>query len=53
MISRVYGRHLSPHLSQQANQKMKGFSVGNSRNIHKKTEETQGLRRTTENETIA
>ena len=42
MISRVYGRHVTPTLINKATALLQGFSVENSRNIHKKSEEIRG-----------
>lgn len=39
MISKVYGRHITPTLQSQADQLLQGFSVKNSRSIHKKSED--------------
>lgn len=45
MISRVYGRHVTPVLQERADQLLQGFSVQNSRNIHEKAEEIRGASR--------
>ncbi|MEY8443229.1 hypothetical protein AALA52_03085 [Lactococcus ileimucosae] len=36
MISKVYGRHVTPTLQDQNNQLLENFSVEDSRIIHKK-----------------
>ncbi|GAB2024500.1 tyrosine-type recombinase/integrase [Lactovum odontotermitis] len=38
MISRVYGRHVTPVLLERADLALKNFSVQNSQNIHEKSE---------------
>ncbi|MCL2677276.1 MAG: tyrosine-type recombinase/integrase [Streptococcaceae bacterium] len=45
MISRVYGRHVTPVLLERADLALKDFSLQNSRNIHEKTDEIWDLRR--------
>ncbi|GBG97313.1 tyrosine-type recombinase/integrase [Lactococcus termiticola] len=39
MISRVYGRHITPKILDRSTSLLQDFSVENSRNIHKKREE--------------